>query len=797
MADETTIGISVAFDVSNQDMDRIVGDSAKEVERRFGEAFSEVDKLTRGLQDAVRPMAEIVKEAEKLSNEFKKVKEMTDSLRENTQSLRTQYGMPIGSINQAFGGMGQMLGMVPGMHGLMRMGGTALGIGGLGIGTGLLGFAGNMAFGEITGDRTGFLGRLVQVVHGAAQITGARRVLSWIAPDFISRGEAAWDRYQNADPAEQAAANVRMQRMGLIGAGIIRGIGQGPLGMFANISGTVRGYDVGRDVAAALGGGDVMQQIGGFLGASFLPGMIQNYAQEAMSRYPGYLQTAASMASVAMYGGNLRQIRALRPAQWGYGPGEIGPEFGALYRGFGGTGLTSDALRTAMAYSRLYGVGLGEIGQAVGGLVTVGGGGQFSTAVQNEQMLLRVMTDAVSAGFGRRLPEYAQAVGSSVQSVLAGPALIGQDQMAGLTSSISMMTGLTATTNRMGLGAAGRLLAPLISAPQNILEGMFSGRGSPFQMAMYWGSNRQRFGNDPMRMMEALERQAATPFSAEALEFQRGPLEQILRSAPNAAIAVQSIRELMPNISFTGARQVYERGMEAVRREGGLGGADMRELFTGVEESQVSEAEQTRETMRQIQTSGERIMNDQLRAMRANAQFAEAQFGISAAMAKDAAIFHRQQIAWTRVGIKLMQDAGIRRDIEALGTLFDPAFMAQMEAAGESGERVRLLTNRILEHLRTTEGLDLTQLAESMGITLEGRGVMPGQGVSAARPGDVPAARRREEMIENPLYGTTPGAGYGGYILIERPRVPGMAPTIVRTGDPGGGGREMPRPNAR
>jgi len=452
-----------------------------------------------------------------------------------------------------------------------------------------------------------------------------------------------------------------------------------------------------------------------------MPGLIQNYAQEAMGRYTGYLQTSASMSTVGMHGGNLRQIMGLRPAQFGYGPGDIGPEFSALYKGFGGTELTSDTLRTAMAYSRRYGTSMGEIGQAVGGLSTIGGGGQFATAGQNEAMLARVMTDAVSAGFGRRLPEYAQAVGAGVQSAMQGPALITQSNMGGLISGASRLTGLVASANDMGLEGAGRLMRPLMSAPQNILQGMFTGRGDPYQMAMYWGHNRGRFNNDPMAMMEGLEAAAGNPFGAEALEFQRGPLQQILSSSPNRAVAVQSLQALMPDISFTGARQVIERGMD--EHGGNLAGVDMQALFTGVETTEVNEAEETRDAMRDIQQSGETIMRDQLGAMRANAAWAQAQHGLSAAMAADARIFHEQQIRWSRVGISLMRDAGVSADITALGQLFNDDFMNDLNRS--SGNRGSLIMGRIVDQLRRS-GVDIESLNTDGSRSGNGRGVRTG-----------------------------------------------------------------------
>lgn len=715
MPDES-IGINLSLDMDSGDLDRAIGSMTNKLESQFGDAFNEVEKMIKGLNEAIRPLQEMTTMAKKMSDEFDKIQKATQEMRQNVASTRLQAGgggIATGSMGSAFGG-------VPGLGllgSLLGIGSTGLALGGLALGGGLLARSANQLYGEATGDRRGVFSRAIGF---AAEHPGLTRALTpGIAAAEYLTGTDVGDiagRFQSQ--AQDPARREQMTRNALMGIGVLRGIGQGPMGMFANISGTARGWEAGQQAAGALfPGSDLARTVGGGLGAIMLPGMIQNYAQEAMSRYPGYLQTAASISSVAMHGGNVRQIMGLRPGRWGYGPGEIGPEFGALYQGFGGNELTSDTLRTSMAYSRRYGIGMGQIGQAIGGLVNVGGGGQFAGGAENEAMMARVMTDAIAAGFGRRLPEYAQAVGASVQSAMQGPALIAHDQAIALSAQMSTATGLVATENRMGLGAAGRLMAPLVSSPQSILEGMFSGRGSPYQMAMYWGTNRGRFGNDPMAMMETLERNASTPFSQEMLEFQRGPLEQIMRSSPNQAIAVQSLRELMPDISFTGARMVTERAQGYMQEHGGtLEGADIAEMFTGVEEAQINEAQETRDTMRDIQRSGERIMNEQLGAMRANAGFAWQQYTISAEMARDAATFHRIQMGMTRVGTQLMRDIGVSSDITAMGNLFSPELIARLGDPSTAGSRAATLMQEMMRHLGRS-GVDVDALAEMMGFS--------------------------------------------------------------------------------
>lgn len=732
MSDES-VAINLSLDMDAGDLDRAIGSMTNRLEQQFGDAFSEIEKMIKGLNEAIKPMTEMANMAKRMSAEFEKVKKDTDAMRQNVASTRLQ----VGGTGQGTGFTGGGFGGTPGMGalaGLLGIGSTGLALGGIGLGAGLLGWAGSQLSQEFGGiSNNPRLGLLASAWRGRGELQREIGVPWWSGGISGAVGVAGAVRgmYRNITGAEEVPNQQQPSqfnmRNALLAAGVMRGIGQGPMGMFANISGTTRGWEAGSAAGTSLfPGSDLARTVGGSLGALMLPGMIQNYAQEAMSRYPAFLQTSASIASVGMYGGNRRQIMGMRPGRFGYGPGEVGPEFSGLFQGYGGGDLTEGTQRTAMAYSRAYGVNMGAIGQSMGGLINVGGGGQSVSAAVREQITMRVMADAVAEGFGRRLPEYAQAVGSSMQNALSGPALVGQSVMPGLISVTSRLTGQVAGRQGLGLEAAGRLLQPLMGAPQNILEGMFSGRGDPYQMAMYWGHNRGRFGGDPMRMMEALERNAATPFSREALQFQRGPLQEILRASPNDAVAVQSLRQLMPNISFTGARQVVERGREAMERGGGsLEGVDMQELFTGVEETEVNEAEETRETMRDIQRSGEEIMNSQLRAMQDNARYAWAQHGISAEMSRDAATFHRVQMGMTRVGTQLMRDIGVSQDITALGNLFDPAFIEQLRTSG--GGQANLIVRRLIDQLGRS-GMDVEQLARSLGFpgSAEGRGVRPG-----------------------------------------------------------------------
>jgi len=200
---------------------------------------------------------------------------------------------------------------------------------------------------------------------------------------------------------------------------------------------------------------------------------------------------------------------------------------------------------------------------------------------------------------------------------------------------------------------------------------------------------------------------------------------------------------LMPDISFTGARMVTERAQGYMQEHGGtLEGADIAEMFTGVEESQINEAQETRDAMRDIQRSGEAIMREQLGAMQANARFQESQLGISAAMAGDAAKFYQMQLGFTRVGVELMDDIRVSSDIQAASVLFNPEFLTQLRGAGSAGRGAQLLVERVMGHLQN-QGIDINEMARTAGLDL-GRDI--GRGVQGAPRGII--AQEEQQMLQ-------------------------------------------------
>lgn len=719
------VSVSLAFDIDEGDLDTAMNQYMADFSSQLESALSNANSIHAALRDAVDPMKDLAKEAKEFTKALELARDITRQIREDAGSTRLAAG---GEGGAGGGGLlGSILGS--GRSGIMSMVGGAAGslVAGA-AGTGLA-VAGGAAI--VGGTLHHFMPQIGEAIANAAGRVfgeGARRsVIRNLEYGGTIEGSRA-NELLSGTPAAVSASGPGGS-LGLLqtlmgggsildalrsvsgrdaaftaggAVGLMRGIsgGGGMMGLFSQFAGSALGarggYDVGASMFGPAGGA-----FGAAVGMEVFPSILQSSVQQGMSMYPGYLQALASMSSVGQYGGDIRQIRRLRPGSFGYGPGELGPAFSSLYQGFGGGELTSDTLHTAMAYSRAYGVDMGQIGQSVGRLMNMGGGGQGFGAGIREEIMARVMADAVSEGFGRRLPEFSQAVSSGMQVAMSGPALIGQEAMPGLTATMSRLTGLVATRHGLGLEGATRMLSPLAAAPQQGIQALMGG-GDPYRAAMLWQTNRGRFGSDPYQMVfgsGGLMEAAQNPFAPESLEFQRGSLESIFREVPNQWGQALAIQQMFPGISSQGIRQVVERGGAAFSEAGGtLEGVDLLEVFTDITDTDRTESEETRDVMRDIQRSGERIMTEQLGAMRASAGFQYQQLGVAAAHASIAREFYQAQLTWARFGAQAIAASGVMNMLSRANDVFGPE-MAQRMLGQTNQERMGTVFQGLLQYL--------------------------------------------------------------------------------------------------
>jgi len=480
--------------------------------------------------------------------------------------------------------------------------------------------------------------------------------------------------------------------------GLVSSIGQGPVSMIANVAGGGEGAVWGRNIGGRLGeeygvGSGIGGAVGTELGRNLVAGMTERYMQEGMQRYPGYLQTMASMQSVAMYGGDLGQIRGAGATGMGYGPGQIGPEFSSMLQGYGGGPLTTDTLRTSMAYARRYGVDLGAQGQAMGGILMAGGGsGQFS-AEQRQNVQERIMTDAVSAGFARQLPRFAAAVSSSMSVVMGGPSLVTEAEIPGLADSMSRMTRMVMGRYNVGTEGAGRMVNAVAGTGGGALRNMMFGGGDDWGNALLWQTNRERFGNDPWQMMQGMAEWQRDPFSEQGLQFLAGPLQQIIQSSGGNEFAMAQgttrlFQSMGQEIPFEMLEQIVERGssvFSAADAEGrDMTQDEMLQALLGIDTSQVDEAELTRDTIETVNREGQEIMREQLGFLRASAGFEAQQLAISATMAEHASEAWRQQLEYAQITAGILRDSAVGDSIDALQTLTGDALGALRAHGGEA-----------------------------------------------------------------------------------------------------------------
>jgi hypothetical protein len=494
--------------------------------------------------------------------------------------------------------------------------------------------------------------------------------------------------------------------------GLAAGMGQGPVGMISQVVGgaygAAGGQQVGAELAQQMGLPTGVGRVAGAeIGRQTVAGTLQRFIQEGMQRYPGYLATSASMAQPGMYGADVRRLRGLGAARFGYGPEQIGPEFSALYQGFGGGALTRDTEMTAMAYSRAYGVSMGQQGQAIGGLINIGGGGQAATAEQRQDVMLRVMTDAVAAGFGRRLPEFAQSVSAGVGVAMAGPGLVRQSDVQGLVEQMSTATARISRDRGIGLQQAGRITQAFAGAPGGLLRGLMQGGGDPRTMGLMAATSRERFGGDMFEMAfgeRGLLEAQGDPFG-RGMEFIAPMMQQILEQSSTRYGAATSIQNLFQGMGVDApvniARDITERGgalVQRAREEGReVTTEEMTDLLQEISGTIEEEGPSLEETMRDIQSSGETIMRDQLGAMRAQAGFAAAQFGLSAQMAGMARGFYAAQLRETANISQAVRTGAMADTVRAINDLRVQS--SELLGQGDYTGYLRTLTGGLVEEM--------------------------------------------------------------------------------------------------
>ncbi len=674
------LSLSVGFDVDETELDSAIQDQVRGLGDEFENVARQVQSLVSDLRSSVGPLRDMRDMAKDMAASFKQAQDSAHQIKQAVASTRLQTGAGAvtGAPSAGGGGgigLGNILGMVGGGGGgLMRMlaGGGAAALGFGAIGAGFMGIGGSIS-GRLEAISDAWRnGQTWREGLGSRRdrLTGILSSGSPMAPmEAYSQGYSIPEIMQRAS-GEQLAGSYGMVR------GVFGGLGQGPIGMTSNLVGQTfgasGGYRVGSNLAADMG---LPQTMGGVMGMEagrqLMTGMVQNYIQEGMSRYPGFLQTGAALAAPRTLGATRASMRGLRPGAWGYGPGEFGGELAGLYSGFGGGELTGDTTQAAMAYSRAYGVSMGAQGQAVGGLLMAGG--NIATADQRETTLLRVMTDAVAAGFGRRLPEFAQSVGGSVGIALSGPAITRADDMQDLIGVVSRATGRLSSSRGIGLQGASRLLAPWIGAPGGALRNFMGGGGDPYSTALLWQTNRSRFSNDPYQMMRGLSEAQSDPFG-EGLDMMLPAVQTLLRQSTTDFGAASSLRQffggLGQDVSFDTIDDLISNRSGLLGR--GSGGQNPRELLQallGVEEGARTEGEELRDTMTELQETGHEIMREQLGELRANAGFAWAQYGISSRMARDARANHAAQMAETRAMADLMRAGAVGQAVRSIAAL--------------------------------------------------------------------------------------------------------------------------------
>lgn len=663
------VELQVGLDVDNSDVDAAVHQYMQDIQANLSNQL-DLGDAAKAPAEMVEAMRELKSLAQDIKNDFRDMAEFMRRVREDASSTRLTAGGSMAAGGGGGGGGGGLMSMLGGFGGSAAMLaaalpllGGALAVGGT-IGAGGAGLA-SIALGAIDNRSVGT--RTSQLLGGGA----VGNLVGDVAGGVVGRIQEYFGvetRYNTAAQGSRDPGTVRYEgedfaRMYGFARGALAGLGQGPTGMIAQTfggeAGAVGGQRVGGDIAESLGAPrEVGQVAGAEIGRRYVSGAVQRYLEEGMQRYPGFLSTVAGMQSVAQYGGNLATIRGAGTTAFGYGPESIGAEFGGLLTGLGG-GLTGDAYTTSMAYARRFGVSLGSQGSAIGSLLMAGGGpGNFSDE-QRSNTLRRVMTDAVAAGFGRRLGDFSRAIGGTINAVMGGPSFVQQAVLPQMIDELSSITSAISQQYNVGADDAQRMLAPLAGAPGAIARGLTgTGGDANRSMALLWQMNRARYGHDPAAFQDAIQESIAAGgvMGREMMGIYARPLGHLLETTSTEFGARASVRDFFGglglDVPIEMLQQIAGPGRHALirgARGAGLSRDEMLEAMIGTVGAGSLDAS------RGIQRAGSRAMG-QMGMLRAQAGYQEQQLAISSAMAPDASRMLAEQLGLAQTTAGIIRD---------------------------------------------------------------------------------------------------------------------------------------------
>lgn len=640
--------------------------------------------------------------------------------------LLSQAGQQKGTTQEAMttagiGGLGYMVGGLPGMA--------------MGAGSYLISRAMNAGAGMW--DRA--LGTNVRKSVGTRGWRDLKEIFDWFSGDRDEM-EAASANFRSrtgrgsvGGPRQSGQLNT--QGLALLG-GIAQGMGGGLQGML--ISGTTSlmmermqtGLGVGGLIAGHIPG---LRNI-----ANLVPGMVGNIIQEAMGGYVTALQANAQIAGVAQYGGSGRA--AVRTGlRYGFAPQESAGIAGGIYQGMlGGENLNRGMIDVMMMLQRRYGVSAAGYAQQLGGLFQIGGAGMTETGVR-ENLSVKIITEGVSAGFGRRLPEFTSAISSSMQNAFAPVIMTNSTLSRNMRGIASLLSASTRGTG-LGLQQTQRMLEPILSAPGKAMEMFAYGGGDPYTMSMLWSTMQDTHGGDPWQMVMGLNRLQQNQFTEtgaltrEGGQFWGGMLQSI--GTQVGANDTAGKFTLMRTLQGLGMRppvemveNVWNRYQTA--REAGRDINDpavIQEIMTGITSDLLNTQEDTNDILINLRDESRTLMREQLSALNALAGFQAQQLAAAQAMAPLAQMMFAVQAKSSIFLAKLAESAGLTsatRDVQSLFTQGMSELQGMIHNQG-GGSDVRIMSNRMFDLL--------TRMFNSASL---GGNVTPAQTEGEAQRGDV------------------------------------------------------------
>ncbi|MFA7070185.1 MAG: hypothetical protein WC144_05025 [Sulfurimonas sp.] len=520
--------------------------------------------------------------------------------------------------------------------------------------------------------------------------------------------------------------------------------------MFTGMVSNLMTANIGNRIAPGYGssmalGTNIIGQLSPRLGqlTQVLPGFISGLLNQSQQYLDTALRGNAQIASVAQFGGNRRDVMRIG-LPLGFGPSESSQVISGINQSMGGE-VSTGTTKMLMQMQRRYGVDTGTLGGGIGQLLQMGG----TSMMRNEnrdQMAIKIVTEGVAAGFGRRMPEFMNAISTSMRSTFE-PFIMTDEELSKNILGMTSLIGATTRGTGLGVSQTQRMIQPFIGAPGQAYQNFMRGGGDPYTMSQLWHSYREEHQGDPWRMIQIMRDTSTNMVTPQGQISEQGTgfWNRMLGNAQqnsggNRSVGLLNTLRTLQGFGYSPdsrvVENVYDRYTQAVQQAGGntLTPEAMQQVLTGVNAESLNTQRDTNEILGTLQSETTRLMTDQLGALQALAG---------------------NEAALLAAANKMLPLAQAMFTVQNAGTMFLGQMMAKLGGTTITRETSRemrsMLTNLNNIDLSSSGGMNqlvnmLTSSFNALGNTAGGGNIVPPQHQVQTQPTIVQQTQHEELM---------------------------------------------------